>query len=451
MGMLTALTSFLLFTVLSLTLTTNFLEFYEPVGAASHNLPRNRETIEIIIGGGGGQVSAPAPFPPDYCPPPPPPAPEPLSPPPPSGFESELIARVYPVIQALGAKITDDPQGYKKTWKGNNVCAYKGFVCSIRPDKKMKAVAGVDFNGAGFYGKYLTLEGFLDKLPDLAFFHVNSNNFTGSVPRGVSEIKYLYELDFSNNKLTGAFPSHVLNVKSLFFLDLRYNQLSGSVPAQAFSAQNSIHLDALFINNNQFSQTLPDNLGDTTAVCLTLANNRFTGPIPRSIGCAKQLEEVLFLNNQLSGCLPYEIGFLWNVTVFDVGGNQLTGPIPHSFGCLTNIQELNLAQNRLYGAVPEMVCELPNVVNLSLSNNYLTEVGPECRKLIKMKRVDVRMNCILGLPNQRPNSECAAFFSNPFHCTDHNSFTLVPCKTDTYSKELTTQPTAYHSLLPHRA
>ncbi|KAL2477280.1 Leucine-rich repeat (LRR) family protein [Forsythia ovata] len=89
---------------------------------------------------------------------------------------------------------------------------------------------------------------------------------------------------------------------------------------------------------------------------LTLANNKFIGPIPKSIGlgqASKTLIEVLFLNNQLSGCLPCEIGLLGKTRVFDVSRNFLTGPIPQSFACLFKMEILNLANNQFYGPVPE--------------------------------------------------------------------------------------------------
>ena len=229
------------------------------------------------------------------------------------------------------------------------------------------------------------------------------------------------------------------------------------VPPQVFT----LDLDVLFINNNNFIGSIPNNLGSTPALYLTLANNKLVGPITRSIGRAsKTLVEVLFLNNQLSGCLPYEIGLLKIATVFDVGFNQLTGPIPHSFACLDKMQELNLAQNQFYGPVPEMVCTLRNLVNLSLSYNYFTQVGPECRKLIKSNRLDVRMNCILDLPKQRSAAECAAFFSKPRNCPDEKSFSFIPCwksvqpnslePSDRRSMAPVAPPMSYGSLIPHR-
>lgn len=310
---------------------------------------------------------------------------------------------------------------------GKNICRdYKGFICDMVPDRNNKmGIAGVNFNGFNFNGKNLTVNELLLGLEDLAFFHANSNNFTGSIPVNINKLRYLYELDLSNNKFSSNFPYEVLRANKLVFLDLRFNTFTGLVPPQVFL----LDLDLLFINNNNFNkQTLPDNLGSTPALFLTLANNKFIGGIPPSIGKASNtLQEVLFLNNQLTGCLPYEIGLLKKATVFDVGFNQLTGPIPHSFQCLEKMELLNLAHNSFYNEVPEPVCSLPGLSNFTVSYNYFTQVGPQCRKLIKNGVLDVKMNCILDLPNQRSPADCARFFLKLPSCPDKKSLTYVPC------------------------
>lgn len=434
-------------------LYTTFLLLHNHLANADPIASKARETLEIIIGGGiggGGDTPSDAPPPDDgqNCPPPPPPV-SPLT------FESKRIELVYPVIQRLKAKITCDPHGITNTWFGPDICnKYLGFRCATVPDYGVKALAGVQFNGYNFGGPDLTLDGFIDELPDLSIFHCNSNNFTGSIPKKISTIRYLFELDLSNNKLQGQFPYEVLGATNLTFLDLRFNSLSGTVPPQVFT----LDLDVLFINNNNFVQRLPDNLGELPALYLTLANNKLTGPIPSSIGKAsKTLAEVLFLNNQLTGCLPCEIGLLNKATVFDVSRNLLTGPIPLSFACLASMEILNLANNQFFGFIPDPICQLPKLESFDLSYNYFTGVGPECWKLIQRKVLNVNMNCIPGLPNQKSKAECDAFFCKPRSCSNQKSLTWVPCGRK-YSQPATSNsqggragsPVSYNALKPHR-
>lgn len=342
-------------------------------------------------------------------------------------FIDQRLAVVYPVIQTFKSIVTSDPLGITKTWVGPDICKYQGFYCDNPPDNKSAiALASVDFNG--FQLSAPTLGGFLDQLPDLALFHANSNNFGGTISSGIAKLPYLYELDISNNRFTGPFPSAVLGMPGLIFLDIRFNSFAGSVPPQIF-AQN---LDALFLNNNNFNQRLPDDLGNTHVLYLTLANNKFMGPIPTSISRSlSTLTEVLFLNNQFTGCIPYEIGLLSEAVVLDAGDNQLTGPLPASLVCLEKVEQLNFAGNLLHSMVPEIICWLgiaKNLVNFSLSNNYFTQVGPWCRVLIKKGILDVGNNCIPDLPSQRPISECADFFSRRrYLCPRMWTYNYTPC------------------------
>ncbi|CAL9041389.1 unnamed protein product [Musa banksii] len=374
----------------------------------------DREALEIEIGigigvgvGGGAAPSTPQP----ECPPPPPPRQ-----PQPSDFENILQYRAYFVIQRFKQTVTCDPKNKTGSWTGFRICnndgrGYQGFYCETPPGlSNMRTIASVDFNG--FTLSAPTVCGFVDQLPDLALFHANSNSFGGTVP-ALASLPFFYELDLSNNRLSGGFPASVLPLVDLAFLDLRYNGYGGPVPPAVFL----IRTDVLFLNNNGFTQNIPANLGSTTAAYLTLANNDFTGPIPSSIGKAcDTLIEVLFLGNRLSGCLPYETGLLKRATVFDAGSNQITGPIPLSFGCLQKVEQLNLAGNLLYGEVPDVVCQLAkygHLANLSLSDNYFTSVAPSCAGLIQQQVLDVRKNCIPGLPNQRPPEACAWFLNRP--------------------------------------
>ncbi|KAE8721764.1 putative leucine-rich repeat containing protein [Hibiscus syriacus] len=339
-------------------------------------------------------------------------------------FKDRRLAVVYPVIQAFKRTITEDPLNRTGNWVGSDICSYTGFYCDNPPDNESAvAVAGIDFNG--FLLAAPTLEGFVDNLPDLAIFHANSNRFFGSVP-DVSKLRYFYELDISNNGFTGTFPTTVIGIKDLSVLDIRFNSFAGEVPPEIFNQA----LEVLFINDNDFTAKLPENFGSTPVLYLTLANNRLTGPIPQSIrNLNSTLVEVLLLNNKLSGCLPYELGFLKELRVFDVEINLLTGPLPISLSCLEKIELLNFANNLLYWEVPEELCALPNLVNLSLSDNFFTQVGPVCRKLIKNGVLDVRQNCIPGLPDQKSPQECVEFYVKYIRlCPDPESYKIIPCR-----------------------
>ncbi|KAM5565751.1 uncharacterized protein ABKV19_019662 [Rosa sericea] len=324
-------------------------------------------------------------------PPPPPPPPDLPNPQKGLSFADQRLLVVYPVIQKFKSIITSDPLNITKTWVGSDICKYKGFFCDNPPyNLSAIALASIDFNG--FQLGASSLDGFLDQLPDIALFHANSNNFSGTISSKIANLPYLYELDISNNLFSGPFPTAVLGMNGLTFLDIRFNFFTGSVPPQIFTQD----LDALFLNNNNFMQSLPDNLGSSHIILLTLANNNFNGPIPSSIAKAlSSLTEVLLLNNQLTD----------------------------------KVEQLSFAGNLLFGLVPEVICDqLLNLANFSLSNNYFIHVGPICQSLIQRGLLDVTNNCIPGLPFQRSVEECADFFAHPMFCPNMGSYIYIPCK-----------------------
>lgn len=243
------------------------------------------------------------------------------------------LVRDLRTLTKFAQTVTLDPNGTAATWTGTDVCAFEGITCADHPDG-YRAVSGIDINGAEL-GENLVLDGLLDKLTDLTFFHANTNGFVGTVPGNVikahrsiadfmltcridvSKLEFLFELDLSNNQLSGPFPNDVL-VAPLTFLDLRFNSFSGELPPALFQ---STDMDVIFLNDNQFSGVLPD-FGNISTKYITLANNQFTGPIPVSIANVSGLKEILLLGNQFTGTIPEEICAL-DLDVLDVSDNQL--------------------------------------------------------------------------------------------------------------------------------
>ena len=77
---------------------------------------------------------------------------------------------------------------------------------------------------------------------------------------------------------------------------------------------------------------------------LFLANNQFTGTIPADIGCMLNLQILLLDNNHFTGQVPEEMGLLTGLLALRLSNNQFTGPLPagiSGFSLLNNLQVFN--------------------------------------------------------------------------------------------------------------
>ncbi|KAI5326031.1 hypothetical protein L3X38_035105 [Prunus dulcis] len=89
---------------------------------------------------------------------------------------------------------------------------------------------------------------------------LSCNNFSGSIPKEIGELKALYILNLSSNALTGEIPSSLGNLLKVESLDLSNNSLRGEIPPQlarltflSFLNVSSNHLVGRIPTSTQFS------------------------------------------------------------------------------------------------------------------------------------------------------------------------------------------------------
>ncbi|KAI5078508.1 hypothetical protein GOP47_0006179, partial [Adiantum capillus-veneris] len=332
----------------------------------------------------------------------------------PLDFDNDRLRDAYIALQAWKKVIFSDPANVTASWVGPDVCMYEGVFCAPALDDPCdETVAGIDLNHKDLAG-YLPEE--LGLLKDLALIHLNSNRFCGVVPLSFANLKLLHELDLSNNRFVGPFPNVVLSLPSLKYLDLRFNEFEGALPADLFSKD----LDAIFINDNRFSSSIPPTLGLSPVSVLVLANTPVSGCVPAGIGgMSENLNEIILLNNNLTGCLNPSIGQLANLTVLDLSFNGLLGKLPETLAQLTQLEQLNVAHNAFSGNVPPEICALPNLENFTYSYNFFESEAQNCLALpSRGATFSDRQNCIPGRPAQRSFKECAAFLSHQPSCEE---------------------------------
>ncbi|XP_062002932.1 receptor-like protein 36 [Rosa rugosa] len=112
----------------------------------------------------------------------------------------------------------------------------------------------------------------LDLIKILTIFTLidfSSNNFTGSIPKEIGELKALYALNLSGNAFTGEIPSSFGNMSSIESLDLSQNHLSGRIPPQLSTLTFLSHLN---VSYNQLTGRIP-----TSTQFSTFPNTSFEG------------------------------------------------------------------------------------------------------------------------------------------------------------------------------
>ncbi|CAH8359173.1 unnamed protein product [Eruca vesicaria subsp. sativa] len=195
------------------------------------------------------------------------------------------------------------------------------------------------------------------------------------VPNFLIYQKDLSRLDLSDNKMSGDFPHWLLtNNTKLEVLFLQNNLLSSfHLPK---SAHNLLILD---VSANDFSHLLPENIGWIFPHLryMKLADNRFQGHLPSSLGNMKRLGYLDISHNRFHGELPrsFVMG-CHSIFVLTLSHNQFSGEVLPESANFTGIWELSMDNNLFTGKIGQGLRNLGGLQLLDISNNNLTGVIP---------------------------------------------------------------------------
>uniref|UniRef100_A0A1J3JUY3 LRR receptor-like serine/threonine-protein kinase GSO1 n=1 Tax=Noccaea caerulescens TaxID=107243 RepID=A0A1J3JUY3_NOCCA len=260
--------------------------------------------------------------------------------------------------------------------------------------------------------------------PKLVFMNFSSNQFHGTIPSSMGEMKSLETLDMSSNGLSGQlpktfwsgcyslvslklsnnqfqgkiFPEHA-NLTSLFELLLDGNNFTGCIGEGLL---NSKELKMLDLSDNSFSGMVPLWMGSSSSLWyLYVSGNQLKGPFPHQLLQSLQLEVMDISHNSFSGSIPSNVNFsslgqlqlqnngFWGSipdTLFTVEGlllvdlrnNNFSGKIPNTIGESSSLSVLLLGNNSLQSHIPEKICQLSKIGILDLSHNMFNGVIPSC-------------------------------------------------------------------------
>ncbi|PIN25480.1 Serine/threonine protein kinase [Handroanthus impetiginosus] len=297
---------------------------------------------------------------------------------------------------------------------------------------------------------------------------LKSQNLNGSVPRELTRLPFLQQIDLSRNylngtippewgsmklvnisllgnRVTGSLPKELASISTLSDLVLEINQLTGSIP-QEFGDLPQIK--RLLLTSNNLTGELPENLAKlTTLTEFLIGDNNFQGSIPNFIGSWSNMTTLIIQGSGLSGPIPSSIASLTKLTdlrISDLNGNEskfpllnnmtnmktlilrscnIVGELPSDIGAMTNLQVFDLSFNKLTGRIPDSLTALSKPTYLYLTGNSLS--GPLPPWMEGRKNIDLSYNNNLTLESS--TSDCQKHKLNFFASPKGNSSGIVSC------------------------
>uniref|UniRef100_A0A166A421 Protein kinase domain-containing protein n=1 Tax=Daucus carota subsp. sativus TaxID=79200 RepID=A0A166A421_DAUCS len=284
-----------------------------------------------------------------------------------------------------------DPDGTLTSWNEDDYspCNWKGVRCDPRSNR----VSDLTLDGFGLSGRIgrgiLQLQ-FLRKLS------LAKNNLTGGLSFSLAQLENLRVIDLSENSLMGPVPSNFFGqCGSLISISLANNKFTGPVPDSLSSCSV---LGTVNFSRNQFSGLLPSGIWSLQGLrSLDLSRNLIEGEIPKGFEGVNNLREIRLAKNQLTGEIPDGIGNCLLLRSIDLSENSFSGSLPSSLQMLSLCKNLNLHKNSFTGEVPEWIGEMSNLETLDLSDNSFSGPLPtSVGKFRSIKLLNLSMNSFSG-------------------------------------------------------
>nr|GEX18070.1 probable LRR receptor-like serine/threonine-protein kinase At1g74360 [Tanacetum cinerariifolium] len=164
--------------------------------------------------------------------------------------------------------------------------------------------------------------------------------------------------------------------------------------------------DTLLKGNGIFQVCLPGTNIRTRQISgyCQLSGNRLSGQIPPGIGKMGNFSMFHLGDNEFSGTLPEEIGQM-PLIVLNISRNNFSGRIPMQLGSLKCLRNLDLSYNNFSGTFPTNLNNLTELSKFNVSYNpYISGMIPVTGQLATFEKSSFLGNPLLDLPSFIDNS-----------------------------------------------
>ena len=209
-----------------------------------------------------------------------------------------------------------------------------------------------------------------NRVEQMEMIRISGNGLQGTLPSELSILSTIYEFTASDNLITGTFPGDYSSLTELDTLVVAFNQFSGEIPGYFFRYPDMVYWDVGF---NKFEGTLPQDIPDQMPNLQVMfgENNRFSGTIPENMG-ELDLKNVHLDDNNLEGTIPSTLGNPPNLETLLLHGNKFTGVIPATLPA--NLKDATFHYNNLSGEVSNSVCE-------NMYSGILNSISIDCETM----------------------------------------------------------------------
>ncbi|KAM5583955.1 receptor-like protein 2 [Rosa sericea] len=268
---------------------------------------------------------------------------------------------------------------FKEAWRLTSFNVSYNFLTGSIPSSYIclhsyPLIRLLDFSSNNFNG---SISRGLGKCLKLQVFRAGSNNLSGLLPEDIYNATKLEEISLPHNSLHGAISERIVNLVNLKILDFSYNGLSGKLPS---SIGKLSKLKLLLLHFNNLEGSVPPTLMNCMNLTeLNLGFNKFEGNISAlDFSKLSQLIKLDFASNRFTGNLPISLYSCKSLKAIRLSENDLEVEIQSEILSLQSLSFLSLALNRLANITRTMkiLMRFKSLVYLSLNANFVGEEMP---------------------------------------------------------------------------